>query len=182
MTSTPTSSRIPTSKSFTNQQPAMPSNISAHSLNKSTSNGQLATSVSYNALSSSVKNYYISIYPYVSSEAGDLNFREFEIINVVATNEDWLTGQVIGSGSDASNPLRSGIFPANYVIKFNFPIEYIGKYTISMASAPYQAQNNGELSVNPAESQLIAIKKISPDSKWSYGETHVIYFWIDLYF
>ena len=106
----------------------------------------------------------------MSNETGDLNFGEFEIINVIDQNEDWLTGQIIGSGA---NPTRSGIFPANFVIKFNLPIEYVGKYTISMATEPYQAQNNGELSLNPLETQLVAIKKISPDGKWSFGECYV---------
>ena len=100
-------------------------------------------------------------------------FREFEIINVTDQNEDWLTGQVVGSGTNAANSLRTGIFPSNFVIKFNIPIEFIGKYTISMATEAYQAQNNGELSLNPAESQLIAIKKLSPDGKWSFGESYV---------
>lgn len=58
-------------------------------------------------------------------------FREFEIINVIDSNEDWLTGQIVGSGT-TNNPLRAGIFPSNFVIKFNFPIEYIGKYTIGI--------------------------------------------------
>ncbi|CAF0787535.1 unnamed protein product [Brachionus calyciflorus] len=124
-----------------------------------------------NQLVTNIKNYYISIYSYLSNETGDLNFREFEIINVISQNEDWLTGQIVGSGIDASNPLRSGIFPANFVIKFNLPIEYIGKYTISMAIEPYVAQNNGELSLDPGQNQLVAIKKISPDGKWSFGES-----------
>lgn len=118
-------------------------------------------------------DYFISIYPYASNEPGDLVFKDFEIINVIDQNEDWLTGQVVGSGTGPSNPLRSGIFPSNFVIKFNFPIDYIGKYTISMATEQYQAQNNGELTLNPSESQLIAIKKLSPDQKWSYGESYV---------
>lgn len=119
-------------------------------------------------------DYFLSIYAYISNEVGDLNFREFEIINVIDKNEDWLTGQVVGSGAGPNNPLRHGIFPSNFVIKFNIPIDYIGKFTISMATEPYQAQNNGELNLNPAESQLIAIKKLSPDGKWSFGETYVI--------
>jgi hypothetical protein len=102
----------------------------------------------------------------VSAEGGDLNFREFEIINVIDTNEDWLTGQVVGQ------PERQGIFPANFVIKFNLPIEYIGKFTVAMAAQDYAAQNQGELSVNASESQLIALKKISPDGKWSFGEIY----------
>jgi len=120
---------------------------------------------------SQIKNYFFSIYPYNSTEPGDLIFREFEIINVIDSNEDWLTGQIVGSGI-ANNPLRSGIFPSNFVIKFSFPIEYIGKYTIGMATEVYQAQNGGELTLNPAESQLIAIKKLSPDGKWSFGESY----------
>ena len=155
----------------------MPS-ISSNSVNKSsivtsTSNGQIAPT---SGTMSSTNNYFISIYPYVSNEAGDLNFREFEIINVIDRNEDWLTGQIVGSGTDVNNPLRSGIFPANFVIKFNIPIAFIGKFTISMASDAYQAQNDGELSINPNDNQLIAVKKISPDGKWSFGETYVMKF------
>lgn len=102
-----------------------------------------------------------------------MNFREFEIINVISRNEDWLTGQIVGSGLEPSKPLRSGIFPANFVVKFNLPIEYIGKHTISMAFEPYVAQNSGELSLDPSLNQFIAIKKVSPDGKWSFGEIYV---------
>lgn len=45
-------------------------------------------------------------------------------------------------------------------------------YVSGMATEIYQAQNGGELSLNPAESQLIAIKKLSPDGKWSFGESY----------
>jgi hypothetical protein len=104
-----------------------------------------------------------------------LNFREFELINVTDKNEDWLTGYVVGSGTDPNtNPLRTGIFPSNFVLKFNLPPEYIGKYTISMPGEPYISQNSGEMSIIPGETQFIAIKKISPDGKWSFGESHVI--------
>lgn len=91
---------------------------------------------------------------------------------MIDQNEDWLTGQIVGTGSGPANPLRAGIFPSNFVIKFDFPIEYIGKYTIGMATEAYQAANGGELSLNPAESQLIAIKKVSPDGQWTYGESY----------
>jgi hypothetical protein len=112
----------------------------------------------------------MSVYPYVSSEPGDLNFHEYEIINVLSQNEDWFTGEIVGSGY--SEPLRHGIFPSNFVIKFNLPIEYIGKYTISIATEPFTGQN-GEIVLDPGQSQLIAIKKISPDNKWSFGECYV---------
>ncbi|RNA38129.1 intersectin-1 isoform X7 [Brachionus plicatilis] len=132
---------------------------------------QLAPQINPDKLVTDIKNYFISVYAYISNEPGDLNFRDFEVINVISRNEDWLTGQIVGSGIDPSNPLRSGIFPANFVVKFNLPVDYIGKYTISMATEPYVAQNSGELSLDPSSNQLIAIKKISPDAKWSFGET-----------
>lgn len=120
---------------------------------------------------STIKNYYLSIYAYVSNEPGDLNFREFEIINVIDRTEDWLTGQVVGSGQGVDNPLRHGIFPSNFVIKFPFPIEYIGKYTISMATEAYVASDGTQLTLDPSENQLVAIKRISDDQKFLFGES-----------
>jgi hypothetical protein len=108
------------------------------------------------------------VYAYSSNEQGDLNFAEFEVINVTDKNEEWLTGYIVGS-----NPVRSGIFPSTFAVKFNLPLEYLGKFTISMAVEPYQAQNTGELTLNPSETQLIAVKKLSPDGKWSFGESIV---------
>ena len=43
-----------------------------------------------------------------------------------------------------------------------------------MAIEHYEAQNNGELALDPSLNQFIAIKKVSPDGKWSFGETYVI--------
>lgn len=51
-------------------------------------------------------DYYISLYPYQSDEAGDLTFDQGEVILVTGKDGDWWTGQ-IGD--------RSGIFPSNYV-------------------------------------------------------------------
>lgn len=110
----------------------------------------------------------MSVYAYDSSEPGDLVFREYEIINVVSQNEDWFTGEIVGS-----EMARRGIFPANFVIKFNLPLEYIGKHTISIATEPYAPINTGELPLDPTRHQLIAIKKVSPDGKWSFGESFV---------
>jgi hypothetical protein len=149
--------------SITSNTQMPPSQPSSHSVKSAQSSHEIST----------VKNYFLSIYAYVSNEPGDLNFREFEVINVVDRTEDWLTGQVVGSGSGLDNPLRHGIFPSNFVIKFPFPIDYIGKYTVSMAVEAYAAKNDGELTLNPAESQLIAIKKISPDRLFSFGESYV---------
>jgi hypothetical protein len=119
------------------------------------------------------KDYYMSVYAYQSNEPGDLNFREYEIINVLSHQEDWFTGEIVGSGHLPQNPHRTGIFPSNFVIKFNLPLEYIGKYTISIATEAYMPANQGELILEPSQSQLIAIKKISPDGKWSFGESYV---------
>lgn len=110
----------------------------------------------------------MAVYAYESGEPGDLTFREYEIINVVSQNEDWFTGEIVGSEST-----RRGIFPANFVIPFNLPLEYIGKYTISIATEVYAPINQGELPLDPTQHQLIAIKKISPDGKWSFGESYV---------
>ena len=115
-----------------------------------------------------LKDYYMSVYAYESSEPGDLVFGEYEIINVVSQNEDWFTGEVVGAEQS-----RRGIFPTNFVIKFNLPLEYIGKYTISIATEIYAPMNPGELSLDPNHNQLIAIKKVSPDGKWSFGESYV---------
>lgn len=64
--------------------------------------------------------YYIALYPYVSSEAGDLTFNQGEVIFISKKEGDWWTG-IIGD--------RTGIFPANYVEKCDPPdqvIMYIG--------------------------------------------------------
>jgi hypothetical protein len=137
--------------------------------NNSTINSSVASSDL-----SKIKNYHIAVYAYASDEVGDLNFQEFEIINVTDINDQWFTGYVAGSGTDEfTNPLRSGIFPSNFVTKFNIPIDYIGKYQIAMAVENYTASNNGELTVSTESSQLIAIKKISPDEKYFFGEIFV---------
>lgn len=101
-----------------------------------------------------------------------MNFREYEIINVLSQNEDWFTGEIVGSGYGDQNPLRQGIFPSNFVIKFTLPVEHIGKYTIAIVTEPFAAQN-GEIVLDPSLNQLVAIRKISPDNKWSFAETYV---------
>jgi hypothetical protein len=56
--------------------------------------------------------YYISLYQYSSNETGDLNFNQGEVILITKKDDDWWTG-VIGN--------RSGIFPSNYVEKYDMP-------------------------------------------------------------
>ena len=55
---------------------------------------------------------YIAIYTYTSDEMGDLTFSEGDIISVVKPDGDWWTGS-IGQ--------RSGIFPGNFVKKYDEP-------------------------------------------------------------
>jgi hypothetical protein len=52
--------------------------------------------------------YYVALYPYQSTEAGDLSFQQGEVILVVKKEGDWWTGT---TGD------RQGIFPSNYVQK-----------------------------------------------------------------
>ncbi|XP_048512969.1 intersectin-2 isoform X5 [Athalia rosae] len=56
--------------------------------------------------------YYIALYPYASTETGDLSFNQGEIMMVTKKEGDWWTG-VIGD--------RVGIFPSNYVEKCDNP-------------------------------------------------------------
>uniref|UniRef100_A0A146LNG8 Intersectin-1 n=2 Tax=Lygus hesperus TaxID=30085 RepID=A0A146LNG8_LYGHE len=51
---------------------------------------------------------YVALYPYSSTEPGDLTFDQGETMQVIAMNGDWWTG-VIGD--------RSGMFPSNFVQK-----------------------------------------------------------------
>ena len=66
-----------------------------------------------------------------------------------------------------------GIFPSNYVRKFDFPIDYIQKFNIAIAIQDYTRQSNEELSLRVQD--LIAITQLSPDGQWSYGEIIVSY-------
>lgn len=59
-----------------------------------------------------LNEYYMSLYQYASAESGDLNFNQGEVILVIKKEGDWWTG-VIGD--------RTGIFPSNYVEKYDMP-------------------------------------------------------------
>ena len=54
----------------------------------------------------------MSLYQYASNESGDLNFNQGEVIMVIKKDGDWWTG-VVGD--------RTGIFPSNYVEKYDMP-------------------------------------------------------------
>lgn len=73
-------------------------------------NGQDTTSVP--PADDGLNEYYMSLYQYASPEAGDLMFNQGEVILVIKKDGDWWTG-VIGD--------RTGIFPSNYVEKYDMP-------------------------------------------------------------
>lgn len=117
-------------------------------------------------------NYFISLFSFESNEPGDLNFGQYEIINVIETNGDWYTGQI----DDLVNRTKiNGIFPSNYVKKFDFPIEYLQKFNIAIAIQDYTRKSNEEVSLRVHD--LIAITQLSPDNQWSYGEVVVSNCW-----
>ncbi|XP_026300046.1 intersectin-1 isoform X8 [Apis mellifera] len=64
------------------------------------------------AIVDGLNEYYVALYPYVSTETGDLTFNQGEVILVTKKEGDWWTG-IIGD--------RNGIFPANYVEKCDVP-------------------------------------------------------------
>lgn len=61
-------------------------------------------------MNETLSEVYVSVYRYQSSEVGDLSFEPGETIKVIKKDGAWWTG-VIGE--------RSGLFPSNYVEKFD---------------------------------------------------------------
>ncbi|XP_011689438.1 PREDICTED: intersectin-1 isoform X2 [Wasmannia auropunctata] len=59
-----------------------------------------------------LNEYYVALYRYDSSEAGDLNFNQGDVMVVTKKDGEWWTG-CIGN--------KSGIFPSNYVEKCDAP-------------------------------------------------------------
>ncbi|GAB1868196.1 Intersectin-1 [Camponotus japonicus] len=59
-----------------------------------------------------LNEYYVALYRYDSTEAGDLSFNQGEVILVIKKEGDWWTG-CVGD--------KTGIFPSNYVEKCDAP-------------------------------------------------------------
>lgn len=74
--------------------------------------------------------YYVAVYPYESTEPGDLSFTAGELITVVKKEGDWWTG-VIGS--------RTGVFPSNYVQKAELQFEAAADSEVEAATAAGKA-------------------------------------------
>ncbi|XP_030054655.1 intersectin-2 isoform X2 [Microcaecilia unicolor] len=106
---------------------------------------------------------YIALYPYSSSEIGDLTFPEGEVILVTQKNAEWWTGSIDG---------RQGIFPSNYV-KPKDP-DNVGnaaktgtlnkKPEIAQVTSAYTATGIEQLNLAPG--QLILILKKNPTGWW----------------
>ncbi len=98
---------------------------------------------------------YEAVYPYEAADASDLSFDIGELITVIKRDGDWWTGR-IGD--------RTGVFPNNYVQKF----EYLQETAI--ATIAYQATEDDQLSFE--QGQTIYITK-KDDKELYYGEIHV---------
>ncbi|KAG9429821.1 intersectin-1 isoform X8 [Apis mellifera carnica] len=110
------------------------------------------------AIVDGLNEYYVALYPYVSTETGDLTFNQGEVILVTKKEGDWWTG-IIGD--------RNGIFPANYVEKCDVPDQRGRKPEIVQVIAPYEATSSEQLDLQ--KGQLIMIRK-KTDSGWWEGE------------
>ncbi|KAL8173194.1 UNVERIFIED_CONTAM: Intersectin-2, partial [Gekko kuhli] len=106
---------------------------------------------------------YIALYPYTSSEPGDLTFMEGEEILVTQKDGEWWTGS-IGE--------RSGIFPSNYVRPKDQDSSATGSKTgtlnkkpeIAQVTTAYTASGAEQLSLAPG--QLILILKKNSTGWW----------------
>lgn len=83
-------------------------------------------------------------------------------------NDDWYTGQYVDSKSGESH---KGIFPSNYVRKFDFPIDCITKNNLAIVVQDHFAANNEELMARSHD--IIAISHMSPDQLWTFAEIYV---------
>ncbi|XP_077173072.1 intersectin-2 isoform X2 [Paroedura picta] len=106
---------------------------------------------------------YIALYPYTSSEPGDLTFLEGEEILVTQKDGEWWTGS-IGE--------RSGIFPSNYVKPKDQDGSAMASKTgtlnkkpeIAQVTTAYSASGAEQLSLAPG--QLILILKKNSTGWW----------------
>nr|XP_020652410.1 intersectin-2 isoform X2 [Pogona vitticeps] len=115
--------------------------------------------------SCSLREEYIALYSYASSEPGDLTFTEGEEILVIQKDGEWWTGS-IGD--------RTGIFPSNYVRPKDHDSStasktgtYNKKPEIAQVTTAYTASGTEQLSLAPG--QLILILKKNA-SGWWQGE------------
>ncbi|XP_018121471.1 intersectin-2 isoform X2 [Xenopus laevis] len=109
---------------------------------------------------------YVALYGYSSSEPGDLNFNEGDLILVTHKDGEWWTGRIEN---------RTGIFPSNYVRAGDQEVSsgagktgtLTKKPEIAQVTTAYTATGSEQLSLAPG--QLILIQKKNP-SGWWQGE------------
>lgn len=70
------------------------------------------------------------MYPYESSEPGDLTFVVGEVVTVTKKDGDWWTGTI---------GLRTGVFPSNYVQKAELQYEAAADSEVEAATAAGEA-------------------------------------------
>jgi len=75
-----------------------------------------------------LNEYYVALYRYESTEAGDLSFNQGEVILVTKKEGEWWTG-CIGN--------KSGIFPSNYVEKCDAPSQVDYNYLLHFIFASF---------------------------------------------
>ncbi|ETE67855.1 Intersectin-2, partial [Ophiophagus hannah] len=119
--------------------------------------------INKNPSTSTGASEYVALYPYSSSEPGDLTFTEGEEIVVSQKDGEWWTGR-IGN--------RSGIFPSNYVKPKDHDISPTPSKTgtlnkkpeIAQVTTAYTASGTEQLSLAPG--QLIVILKKNSTGWW----------------
>nr|XP_033795672.1 intersectin-2 isoform X2 [Geotrypetes seraphini] len=106
---------------------------------------------------------YVALYPYSSSEIGDLTFAQGDVILVTQKNAEWWTGSIDG---------RLGIFPSNYVKPKDLDSFGNAGKTATLNKKPEIAQVTSAYSatgieqLNLAPGQLILILKKNPTGWW----------------
>ncbi|XP_023316913.1 intersectin-2 isoform X3 [Trichogramma pretiosum] len=101
-----------------------------------------------------LNEYYMSLYGYNSNEAGDLDFNNGEVILVIKKDGDWWTG-VIGD--------RQGIFPSNYVEKYDMPVDQPAVATQDIPKLEHLSDTESPLKtqevIKPQQQQQLPLEK-----------------------
>jgi hypothetical protein len=96
-----------------------------------------------------------------------LNFGRFELIEVMESNGEWFTGYI---DDKKTGKKTSGIFPSNYVVKFNFPDELIIKNNFAIVLIEYNDINE---EINLIPNEFVSIDQASDDLQWFLVEKYV---------
>ncbi|XP_032679451.1 intersectin-2 isoform X3 [Odontomachus brunneus] len=103
-----------------------------------------------------LNEYYVALYRYASTETGDLNFNQGEVVLVTKKEGDWWTG-CIGD--------KTGIFPSNYVEKCDAPHEVVTSLpaniddSSAIAAASMEIKSIDYEIVTPATAGSVQVEK-----------------------